>query len=154
MRFSKLYLLSVWGLVLAGTPETAWAAGGKKLETCMNEGKQFFSSQNYTQAKETFERCVKIAPRDAEAQMSLAGVLLTLEDLDGAETAFKNALGKMKRTSPYVSYAYSMLGDIALKRQRNDEAFDWYTQSLEANAANVNSLIGKGVIREYQGDKT
>lgn len=151
MRFSKLYLLSLVGLL--GLAQTSWAAGSKKLATCLEEGKQFFSAQEFTQAKATFERCVKMAPRDAEARMSLAGVLLTLEDLDGAEDAFKSALKEMKRTSPYVSYAYSMLGDIALKRQKNDEAFDWYTKSLESNAANVNSLIGKGVIREYEGDK-
>ena len=150
MRFSKPYLLS-W--VLLGISAGAWAGSGEKLETCLAEGKQFFSAQHFEQAKKTFERCVKIAPRDAEAQISLAGVLLTLENLDGAEAAFKKALKEMKRTSPYVSYAYSMLGDIALKRKKNDEAFDWYTKSLDSNAANVNSLIGKGVIREYQADK-
>lgn len=154
MRLSNLYFLNVLGLLLLGTVEPASAAAGeKKLAACMEEGKQFFSAQQFTQAKETFERCVKISPRDAEAQMSLAGVLLTLEDLDGAEVSFKTALKEMKRTSPYVSYAYSMLGDIALKRQQNKEAFEWYTKSLDSNAANVNSLIGKGVIREYEGDK-
>lgn len=149
MRFSKLYLLS---FILVGASGISLAASGEKLEACLAQGKQFFSAQEFTQAKETFERCVKIAPRDAEAQISLAGVLLTLEDLDGAESAFKKSLKEMKRTSPYVSYAYSMLGDISLKRQKNDEAFDWYTKSLDSNAANVNSLIGKGVIREYQGN--
>ncbi|MBR4681754.1 MAG: tetratricopeptide repeat protein [Elusimicrobiaceae bacterium] len=153
MRYSKRFFLNSLlfsSLMLSGN---VWAAHTKKLDACLEEGKQAYSTQQFAQAKEIFERCVKISPRDAEARMSLAGILLTLEDLDGAEASFKAALKEMKRTSPYVSYAYSMLGDIALKRQRNDEAFDWYTKSLESNAANVNSLIGKGVIREYQGDK-
>ena len=39
-----------------------------------------------------------------------------------------------------------MLGDISLKRQQNDQALKMYSKSLEYNAANVNSLVGKGVI--------
>ena len=153
MRFSKRYFNVVLGLCLCASLPLHATSNKKKLAECLDKGKQFFSAQEFTQAKTTFEQCVKISPRDAEAQMSLAGALLTLDELDGAEKAFKAALKEMKRTSPYVSYAYSMLGDIALKRQRNDEAFEWYTKSLDSNAANVNSLIGKGVIREYQGDK-
>lgn len=153
MRCSKLFFLNVFAVWVCLSAQTTFAAGGKKLDTCLEEGKQQFSTQQFTQAKETFERCVKMAPQNAQAQMSLAGVLLTLEDLDGAEQSFKAALKTMKRTSPYISYAYSMLGDIALKRQKNEEAFDLYTKSLDSNAANVNSLIGKGVIREYQSDK-
>ncbi|MBO7190598.1 MAG: tetratricopeptide repeat protein [Elusimicrobiaceae bacterium] len=151
----KLFLLKAAGLSLVATVLSLPAAAdvSEPVKACLQEGKQQFSNQQYQVAKETFTRCVKLAPSDAETQLSLAGVLLTLEDLDGAEQAFRAALSVMTRTSPYLSYTYSMLGDIALKRQQNDEAFVWYTKSLESNAANVNSLVGKGVIVEYQGDK-
>ena len=125
----------------------------QQLAQCVAEGKKFFSLQQYPQAKDTFTKCVQMAPQNVEARLSLAGVLLTQEDLDGAQQAFQEALQGMTRTSPYLSYTYSMLGDIALKRQQNEEALEWYTKSLESNAANVNSLIGKGVIIEYQGEK-
>lgn len=155
MRVIKLFLISV--AVLCGvqaTGEAAPSAGlSKRAAACLEEGKQQFSSQQYQAAKVTFSRCVRLAPKNADTQLSLAGVLLTLEDLDGAEKAFQAALNLMTRTSPYLSYAYSMLGDISLKRQQNEAALDWYTKSLESNAANVNSLVGKGVIVEYQGDK-
>ncbi len=155
MRVVKPFWLSVAFLISAGVSVAAPASEplSKKAASCLEQGKKQFMAQQYQSAKETFLRCVRLAPKNADTQLSLAGALLTLEDLDGAEKTFQTALDLMTRTSPYVAYAYSMLGDIALKRQQNDVAFSWYTKSLESNAANVNSLVGKGVIVEYQGDK-
>lgn len=128
----------------------AWAA---EPVSCLQTGKKLFEDKQYTQAKDMFQQCVKNAPNDTDARLSLAGALLTLDQLDEAEQEFQTALQSMDRTSPYLSYTYSMLGDISLKQRKNDSAFDWYTKSLESNAANVNSLIGKGVITEYRGDR-
>lgn len=128
-------------------------AAPETMTACLEQGKKAYAEKQTTQAKEIFMRCVKINPADEQAQLSLAGVLLTLDDLDGAEKAFTAALSHMNRTSAYLSYTYSMLGDIALKRRQNKEALAWYAKSLEVNVANVNSLVGKGVILEYQGDK-
>ncbi|MBR4592581.1 MAG: tetratricopeptide repeat protein [Elusimicrobiaceae bacterium] len=155
MRFSKPFFLNLYGLLIL-CPAVAFGAGKAKDEQitqCLERGKNFFAAQQYAQAQEAFTSCVRLDPHNAEAQLSLGGVLLTKEDLDGAEKAFQAALKEMTRTSPYLSYTYSMLGDIALKRQENDQALTWYSKSLESNAANVNSLVGKGVIIEYQGDK-
>lgn len=123
------------------------------ITSCLEEGKKHFADKNYSQSKSAFQRCIKLDPKNMDAQLSLAGVQLTEEDLNGAEKTFRNALSQMKRTSPYLSYTYSMLGDIALKQQKNDEALSWYSKSLEVNKANVNSLIGKGLIIENQGDR-
>ena len=147
MHFSKLFFVSM-GLVAGGT---GWCA--ERIDDCLAQGKEQFSSQQYEQARQTFSRCESIDPGNMEAKLSLAGVQLTLEDLDAAEQTFLAALKKMPRTSPYLSYTYSMLGDIALKHQQNGKADDYYSKSLASNAANVNSLVGKGVITEYQGDK-
>jgi len=149
MRCLKPFSVS---LLFALSCGAAFAAP-ENITACLEQGKKAYADKQLAQAKEIFTRCVKINPSDELAQLSLGGVLLTLDDLDGAEKAFNTALKQMKRTSPYLSYTYSMLGDIALKRQKNDEAFAWYGKSLDKNAANVNSLIGKGVITEYRGDK-
>lgn len=123
------------------------------LASCLENGKKAFAAKSYLQAQDTFTRCLKMDSHSVDAHLSLAGVLLTQDDLKGAEKHFNEALKNMKRTSPYWSYTYSMLGDIALKQQQNDKALKMYSKSLEYNAANVNSLVGKGVIVEYQGDK-
>ena len=137
------------GLLLTGLPGLA----AQSMVTCMERGKKFFSEHQYDQAKTIFSQCVKEEPDNMEALLSLAGVELTQDNLDEAEKIFKSALQKAKRTSPYISYTYSILGDISLKKQKNAEALDYYSKSLESNAANVNSLVGKGVILEFQGDK-
>ncbi len=149
MRFSKLFFVSLAISLAAG--ETVLRA--ESLDECLAQGKDQYSSQQYEDAQKTFLRCEKIDPSNIDVKLSLAGVQLTLEDLSGAEKTFLAALEKMPRTSPYVSYTYSMLGDIALKRQQNTKANEYYSKSLASNAANVNSLVGKGVITEYQGDK-
>ena len=155
MHYSKLFFNRIWAFLAVGlcmAPEGVWGAG-QPLVSCLESGKNYFAAKKYSQAKNTFTRCLKIDPNSVDAHLSLAGVLLTQEDLDGAEKQFYAALRNMPRTSPYWSYSYSMLGDIALKRQQNDDALKMYSKSLEYNAANVNSLVGKGVILEYQGDK-
>ncbi len=151
MRGVKLCLLSI--TLLAGSVVAQAAKQDRQVQSCLSKGKKQFAAQQYQPAKETFTQCVKLAPENPDTQLSLAGVLLTLDDLAGAEKSFQSALANMKSTSPYLSYTYSMLGDIALKRQQNEAALAWYTRSLASNAANVNSLVGKGVIVEYQGDK-
>ncbi len=155
MRYTKLsssrYCLAA-AVCLAAFP--AWAEDPQQaVSACLENGKKAFSAKDYKGAKEVFTQCVKMDSDNEEALLSLAGILLTTDDLSGAEKYFSNALKNMKRTSPYWSYTYSMLGDIALKRQQNNEALKMYSKSLEYNAANVNSLVGKGVIVEYQGDK-
>lgn len=142
--FSASLLCALCAATAAAAPET--------MTACLEQGKKAYADKQISQAKDIFTRCVKINPSNEQAQLSLAGALLTLDDLDGAEKAFQTALKRMNRTSPYLSYTYSMLGDIALKRRQNKEALAWYGKSLEINPANVNSLVGKGVITEYQGD--
>ena len=150
MRVSKRGWLSVWILVFS---LSAFVQAAGNTSACLEQGKKLFSQKNYQQAKTLLSQCVKENPSNVDAWLSLGGVQLTLDELDAAEQSFTRALSKMSRTSPYISYTYSMMGDIALKKQKNDEASAYYTKSLESNAANVNSLVGKGVITEYQGDK-
>lgn len=124
-----------------------------QLAACMEQGKKEFASDDYARARVTFERCLTLDAGSEEALLSLGGVSMKQEDLDGAQGYFLSALKNMKRTSPYLSYTYSMLGDISLKKQQNKAALAYYNRSLSFNEANVNSLVGKAVIMEAQGDK-
>lgn len=152
MRYSKISaecLLAAW-LAAGGT---AFAASAPTVASCLEQGKNEFSFKNYAAAQTTFSRCLQLDAQNVDAELSLAGVYLTQDNLDGAEKYFRAALSHMKRSSPYLSYTYSMLGDLALKRQNYQDASAWYDKSLASNAANVNSLVGKGVITEYYGNK-
>ncbi len=148
MRYLKPILLINLFCVCSGA---LW--GQSQLSACLEQGKKEFSGRDYARARKTFERCLKLDKRNAETLLSLGGVSLTQDDLDGARSYFLEALKHMKRTSPYLSYTYSMLGDIALKKQQNKAALAYYNRSLEYNEANVNSLVGKAVIVEAQGDQ-
>lgn len=151
MRYLKISVEGVLaGFLAAGT---AWGAASPTVDSCLAQGKKEFSAKNYTAARKTFTRCLQLEAHNVDAELSLAGVLLTQDDFSGAEKYFKEALSHMKRNSPYFSYTYSMLGDLALKKQQYKEASSLYDKSLVYNAANVNSLVGKGVITEFNGNK-
>ena len=128
-----------------------YAAPTDTLSACLDRGKEQYAANQYVQAATTFTHCLTLDKNNVEAHLSLAGVLLTQENLAAAQEHFEKAISNMKRTSPYWSYTYSMLGDIALKQQQHKRALAMYNKSLEYNVANVNSLIGKGVIFETQG---
>ena len=128
-------------------------AAQKQLDTCLEQGKKEFSLQHYAQAETAFKQCLALDPTDEETLLSLGGVYLTQDKLDAARESFLAALKQMKRTSPYLSYTYSMLGDIALKQNQHKEALAYYNRSLVYNEAYTNSLVGKGVITEELGDK-
>ena len=146
MRFVTFLFLISW---LCG----ANAAFGAGLNDCVEQGKKEFAAAQYTQAKSTFLQCLMKDSTNEEVLLSLGGVCLTQEELDEARSYFLSALKNMKRTSPYLSYTYSMLGDIALKQKQNKTALAYYNRSLSFNEAYTNSLVGKGVITEELGDK-
>ena len=125
----------------------------EKLDACLNQGKREFSLERYEEAEDTFTRCLAFDPHNEESLLSLGGIYLTQDDLIPARGYFLSALKHMKRTSPYLSYTYSMLGDISLKQNKPKEALAYYNRSLVFNEAYINSLVGKGVITEALGDQ-
>ena len=140
-------LFGVAGLLCAQTP-------AKSVDACIAAGRDSFVGQDYAKAIAIFEDCLKMDPQNEEVILSLAGIYMTQENLDEAEKYFVGALSAMPRTSPYWSYTYSMLGDIAYKRKQPLKALEMYNRSLEYNAANVNSLVGRGLVLEYDGDSS
>jgi tetratricopeptide (TPR) repeat protein len=153
MRSSKHFSRNSWlFLLLLAAPLWAQKTGSQTLSACLEQGKTQYGQAQYTQAAATFKKCLALDGNNLEAHLSLAGVMLTQENLPEAKNHFEIALKHMKRTSPYWSYTYSMLGDIALKQRVSKEALNMYQKSLQYNPANVNSLIGKGVVLEMQGN--
>ena len=128
-------------------------AQGDEVESCLERGKQEFAAEQYAQAKKIFEHCLTLDRTNEDTLLSLGGVCLQQEKLEEAREYFLSALKQMKRTSPYLSYTYSMLGDIALKQKQNKTALEYYNRSLSFNEAYTNSLVGKGVVLEEEGDK-
>ena len=147
MRYVKhLLLISLFCVV-----SVLHAQQQTKLSICLEQGKKEYISHDYARAQETFERCLKLDRENVDTLLSLGGICLMRDDLNGAKSYFSEALQDMKKTSPYFSYTYSMLGDIALKQKDNYQALNYYNQSLRYNRANVNSLVGKGVVAEALG---
>lgn len=144
----------VLAFALMLTAGTLFAQTQKRVDACIEEGRGSFVGQDYAKAVAIFEDCLKMDPKNEEVLLSLAGIYMTQEKLDDAEKYFNAALGVMQRTSPYRSYTYSMLGDIAYKRKQPAQALAMYNKSLEYNAANVNSLVGRGLVLEYDGERT
>jgi len=153
MRLLKLFFKNSW-FVLVFVSAALWSQtpADRTLSSCLEQGKKQYGQAQYEQAAKTFKRCLNLDAENVDAHLSLAGVLLTQENLSEAQAHFEAAIKNMKRSSPYWSYAYSMLGDIALKKQNQKEALNMYQKSLQYNPANVNSLIGKGIILETQGN--
>jgi len=144
------------GILVAVLVQTGflYAQNAQDIDACMDKGRNAFVEQDYAKAVTIFEDCQKINPNNEEVLLSLAGIYMTQENLDDAEKYFNAALLVMPRTSPYWSYTYSMLGDIAYKRKKLNQALAMYDKSLEYNPANVNSLVGRGLVLEYDGDRS
>ena len=153
MHLLKHFSKNSWlVLCLLSTALFAQTSENQTLSSCLERGKEQYGQAQHDQAAQTFKHCLELDAENVEAHLSLAGVLLTQEKLAEAQEHFEAAIKNMKRSSPYWSYAYSMLGDISLKKQEQKEALNMYQKSLQYNPANVNSLIGKGVVLEMQGN--
>lgn len=153
VHYSKLFSKALMGVFVCFGSFSFAAETVDEMSQCMEQGKKFFTTKQYSQAKTSFAECVKMEPKNVDANLSLAGSFLMLNDLPNAEKFFQVSLDNMGKISPYYSYVYSMLGDIALKQGDSKKALNLYSNSLAYNVANVNSLVGKAVILEHQGDK-
>jgi len=152
MHSIKHYFKLAFVIILGCGSGVLYAQNPQTIDACINTGRGAFIEQNYAKAETIFEYCLKMDPKNEEVALSLAGIYMTQDKLEAAEKYFNNALAVMPRTSPYWSYTYSMLGDIAYKRNQPLKALEMYNKSLEYNAANVNSLVGRGLVLEYDGD--
>ena len=85
MRYLTAYLNVT---LLTALSTVCWGAA---IDDCMVQGKKQFAARNYLAAQDTFTRCMKLDARNVDARLSLAGVLLTQDDLSGADKQFRAA---------------------------------------------------------------
>ncbi|ACC97593.1 Flp pilus assembly protein TadD, contains TPR repeats [Elusimicrobium minutum Pei191] len=123
----------------------------QSITECLDEGKRSFAKSNLDKSQQTFLDCYSMDPENVDVLISLASIYLAQNNLSAAKNFFEKALTLLPSTSPYHAYCHSRLGDIYFKQGDFKTAKQHYEKSLKYNYANVNSIIGRGVILEYEG---
>ncbi|GHT39740.1 hypothetical protein FACS189437_03970 [Bacteroidia bacterium] len=144
----------IFGVLFIFASACAYAAEYASVDSCIERGKQLFAAQNLDKAQEVFLECFALDNKNTDVIISLAGIYLAQNNLPAAKTFFEKAASMLPPDSPYNAYAFSRLGDIYFKHGDFQQAKQAYETSLKFNQANVNSIIGLGVIAEYGGDLT
>lgn len=85
--------------------------------------RQLVSLSQYAAARDEFRRLEKEVPGNAEIGMAIGLLSLQLNDLDGAETAFK---GVLQTGYADAGAAQIYLGQVAEVRKQYDQAAKWY----------------------------
>jgi len=80
-------------------------------------------ASRFEEAKGEFETLVKNAPQSAELHLTVGLLAMQMNDLDGAEQQFSQALAL---GYPDEGLIQMYLGQVAEVRQRYDLALDWY----------------------------
>jgi tetratricopeptide (TPR) repeat protein len=118
---------------------------------CLAYGKELFSEKEYVLAEESLKTCLSERKGDGDVLISLAGIQMVLGKFTEAENNFKAAARILGPQSPYVAYVNSRLGDIEMRKPNLLDAAFFYDAALKAEPANINALVGKGIIEEKFG---
>lgn len=121
-------------------------------QKCLNKSKEFFEQKEYAYAQRALEDCLKTDPKNVNLLVSLGGVCMKQNNFNEALIYFKEALKNMTKESPYVSYVYTRMGDCYTHNKDFSKAANYYDASLKFEPANINSLVGKGICEEQQGN--
>lgn len=124
-----------------------------QAQSCLKESKKLFNEKDYTSAEHTLDACPEEDKKNPNVQISLGGIKLLLAKYDEAGGHFENALKTMPRNSPYFSYVYSSLGDIAMRKNQMAKALQLYETALKYESADLNALVGYGLTLEKVGEK-
>lgn len=118
---------------------------------CFARGQAYYNRENYPAAEKEFKECLRLNPNHTDSVISLAGILFMEEKYSESKKYFESALKKLDGKSQYRAYCLSRLGDIAIKENKYADADRYYDATLKINKADVNAIIGKGVIMESRG---
>lgn len=143
-------LLLAAALTLA--PFCARSAEFAAAQECGARGVYHYEMFEFQKSEEVFKQCLSMQPQNTDFMMSLGGVLLMQEKYKEAKRYFEKTAAALPKNSPYSAYIYSRLGDIAVKEGNYAAAGEYYDKSISYNKSNVNSIIGKGVILQEQGN--
>jgi len=144
----KIIFTVLFSLVCACSYASEYAS----VDSCVQRGKSLFADQKLDDAQAVFLECLSMDNKNTDVMISLAGIYLAQNNLPAAKTFFETAVSLLPPASPYNAYCYSRLGDIYFKQGDLKNAKSAYDTSLKFNSANVNSIIGRGVVAEYEGD--
>ena len=122
-------------------------------QSCLETSRKFFNAKDHIAAEHALEKCSKAEKADPNVQISMGGVKFLLAKYDEAEKYFNAALKTMPKNSPYFSYVYSNLGDIAIQKKQMKKAMVYYEKSLKYQPEDVNALVGYGYTLEKIGQK-
>ncbi|GBL47385.1 TPR domain protein [Sulfuriferula multivorans] len=109
--------------------------------------RQLVSQNQYAAARDEFRQLAKEVPGNPELGMAIGLLSLQLNDLDGAESAFKAVLA----TSPADAGAAQIyLGQVAELRKQYDQAAKWYL-SVAPGAHYISAQIRYAGLLAKQG---
>jgi tetratricopeptide (TPR) repeat protein len=120
-------------------------------KNCLEHSKELFNDKDYAPAEDILKACLRQRPGNTDVLISLGGVQMILGKFNDAENNFKAAARGLEPKSPYIAYVNSRLGDIAMRKPDLKAAAFFYDAALKAESANINALVGKGVIEEKLG---
>lgn len=121
-------------------------------QDCLAKSKELFNDKDYPSAEAKLKECLRFAPSDTDALISLAGVQMILGEFANAEKSFKTALKyDSPKLAPYKGYIFSLLGDIAIRNVNLVAATEYYKSALSVHPANINAIVGLGICTEKEG---
>ncbi|MDD4005266.1 MAG: tetratricopeptide repeat protein, partial [Elusimicrobiaceae bacterium] len=118
------------------------------FRNCVKAAARLFTAKDNSAAAEKYRACLQIQPGDANARISLAGVLLLLNRLGAAHREFERGMRLLPPDSPMIGYCRSRQGDIEMKRARPEKAAEYYRQAIAIDPTEVNALVGLGRYHE------
>ncbi|MDR0292311.1 MAG: tetratricopeptide repeat protein, partial [Elusimicrobium sp.] len=142
----------IFTILLALFSTLSYATEYASAGACVEKGKRLFADQKLNDAQAVFLECLALDGKNTDVIISLAGIYLAQNNIPAAKTFFETAVAQLPPASPYNAYCWSRLGDIYFKQGDLKNAKKAYESSLKFNYSNVNSIIGRGVAAEYEGD--
>jgi len=112
-------------------------------EAWFNLGQLYFSQHNYTQALDAFDYSLAINPKDMQACLQKAHVLLNLERFDEAVEHYMEFIENAD--TPLKGLIYGYIGECYEYLEKNEKAIYWYQKSLELEPESYDSLVGLGI---------
>jgi tetratricopeptide (TPR) repeat protein len=87
--------------------------------------KRLTSANRFDEARKQFELLAKASPESPESYLAIGLLSMQMNDLDGAEAAFKRAMALKYQDEGLVKL---YLGQVEEVRQRYEQALAWYDQ--------------------------
>lgn len=107
--------------------------------------------RDFKAARELAGNAVRLQPEFLAGRNTLGLACLALNDLDGAEKAYRQLI----LSSPNASEGYAMLGEISLRRQKPADAIEWLLKAvqLEANYGDAWRALGVAYVAVGRRDE-